>query len=268
MLDRYLARWGLEPDGSEIVTRAARLLPVRWRSEPAMLRVATHPEAKDGAVLMSWWEGDGAARVYAAEGDALLLERATGHRSLADYARHGRDDEATQILCDVIARLHAPRGKALPDLMPLKDWFAALPDAAANHGGLLARCAEIAEALLADQCETGVLHGDVHHGNVLDFGRRGWLAIDPNRLVGDRVFDYANLFCNPDLDDPSMRVAVRPDVFARRVHLVCQHANINRYRLLRWIAAWAGLSAAWFLSDGEAADIDFKIAELALAELV
>lgn len=44
-----------------------------------------------------------------------------------------------------------------------------------------------------------VLHGDVHHGNVLNFGARGWLAIDPRGLVGERAFDHANLLCNPDV---------------------------------------------------------------------
>jgi aminoglycoside/hydroxyurea antibiotic resistance kinase len=42
-----------------------------------------------------------------------------------------------------------------------------------------------------------VLHGDLHHGNVLDFGLRGWLAIDPKGLLGERGFDFANIFTNP-----------------------------------------------------------------------
>ena len=56
-----------------------------------------------------------------------------------------------------------------------------LDAAAASHGGILVRCAQTARALLAQPREVGVLHGDLHHGNVLDFGVRGWLAIDPKR---------------------------------------------------------------------------------------
>jgi type IV secretion system protein VirD4 len=37
--------------------------------------------------------------------------------------------------------------------------------------------------LLAEPRDVGVLHGDLHHDNVLDFGARGWLAIDPNDIV-------------------------------------------------------------------------------------
>ncbi|MGL1446713.1 aminoglycoside phosphotransferase family protein, partial [Vibrio parahaemolyticus] len=39
---------------------------------------------------------------------------------------------------------------------------------------MLSRCAETARALLDDPREVGVLHGDLHHDNVLDFGPRGW----------------------------------------------------------------------------------------------
>ncbi len=267
MFDGYLKRWDLTPDGDPIVTRAARLLPVRHRGEAAMLRIVTDSEARGGDALMTWWDGDGAARVLATHGDALLLERAQGQRSLSDYARNGRDDEATVILCDVIARLHAPRAKPLPDLIPLNIWFRDLEPAAATHGGTLVRCAEVARLLLAAPRDIGVLHGDVHHDNVLDFGDRGWLAIDPNRLIGERGFDYANLFCNPDLEDPSQPVATLPGRFARRLEIVTAQSGLDRARLLQWILAWTGLSAAWFLGDGDSPEIDFRVAALAIAEI-
>ncbi len=103
--------------------------------------------------------------------------------------------------------------------------------------------------------------------NVLDFGARGWLAIDPKRLLGERGFDFANIFTNPDLDDPTRPLATRPDRFLRRLEVVTDAAKLERQRLLRWILAWTGLSAAWFLGDGDSAAIDLRVAELAAAEL-
>jgi streptomycin 6-kinase len=267
MFDAYLNRWNLIPDGSPIVTQSGRLLPVRRRGEPAILKLATEQEERFGGMLMEWWDGDGAARVLARDGDALLLERAEGAASLADMARNGRDDEASRVLCAVAARLHAPRPKPLPELVPLVHWFRELEPAAASHGGILVRCAETARALLGEPREVGVLHGDLHHGNVLDFGVRGWLAIDPKRLLGERGFDFANIFTNPDLADPTRPVATEPGRFARRLEVVVEAARLERERLLRWILAWTGLSAAWFLSDGDPAAIDLRVAELAAAEL-
>ena len=267
MFDTYLSRWNLIPDGSPIVTQSGRLLPVRRCGEAAMLKLATEEEERFGVMLLEWWDGDGAARVLAYDDDALLLERAEGAASLADMARNGRDDEACRILCAVAARLHAPRPEPLPELAPLPHWFRELEPAAATHGGILVRCAETARALLAEPREVGVLHGDLHHGNVLDFGVRGWLAIDPKGLRGERGFDFANIFTNPDLIDPARPVATEPARFARRLEIVVEAARLKREHLLRWILAWAGLSAAWFLRDSDSAAIDLRVAELAAAEL-
>lgn len=186
MFDAYLSRWNLTPDGAPIVTHAARLLPVLHRGQPAMLKVSHEEDEKQGGVLMRWWDGHGAARVLAHDDEAIVLERATGGRSLAEYARNGRDDEATRIICGVLQELHAPRAKPLPELRPLESWFADLWPAARARGGILAESARHARALLDSQRDLAVLHGDAHHDNILDFGARGWLVIDPKRLYGER----------------------------------------------------------------------------------
>nr|WP_314074175.1 aminoglycoside phosphotransferase family protein [uncultured Roseococcus sp.] len=268
MFDAYLRRWNLVPEGASLETRVARLLPVRHLGQPAMLRLAAGEDERRGGALMAWWEGDGAARVLARDDGALLLERATGPGSLARMARAGQDDEACRLLCGVAARLHATRPPPLPELVPLDLWFRELAPAAATHGGILSRCAAAARDLLAGPREVGALHGDLHHDNVLDFGARGWLAIDPHGLWGERGFDFANIFTNPDLADPTQPVATLPGRFARRLEVVAEAAGMERRRLLRWILAWTGLSAAWFLGDGnELAAIDLQVAALAAAEL-
>ena len=48
---------------------------------------------------------------------------------------------------------------------------------------------------------------------------------------------------------------------------MAEAAKLERKRLLYWILAWTGLSAAWFLGDGDPAAINLQIAELAAAEL-
>jgi streptomycin 6-kinase len=262
-----LARWGLQPDGEPIHTHSSHLLPVRHRGAPAMLKVSVEKDEREGAVLMRWWDGEGAARVLAHDGDALLIERATGPRSLSAMARNGADDEATRILCSAALALHRPRPTPLPELIPLRIWFEALWPVAQTHGGLLRRSAEAAEALLSTQAEIVPLHGDLHHDNVLDFGARGWLAIDPKRLIGERGFEYAILFCDPDLADPEPPVATLPERFERRFEIVTADAGLEPRRQLQWILAWCGLSAAWFFGDGDPAEINLAIAAKAAAML-
>jgi streptomycin 6-kinase len=262
LFDAHLALWGLTIDGAPIVTHSSRLLPVRRSGVPAMLKLAIDAEEKRGNLLMQWWNGEGAAQIWAREGDAVLMERAEGKVSLVDLARSGRDDEATRIICATVEKLHAPRSLPLPELVPLARWFAALAPAAANHGGILRRCADTASELLAAPREIAVLHGDVHHGNVLDFGEGGFLAIDPKGLHGERGFDYANLFCNPDPETATARGRL-----ARRAALIAEIAGLDRQRLLQWVLAWAGLSAVWLIEDGLSPQGRLAVAELAAAEL-
>ncbi|CAI1611181.1 Aminoglycoside/hydroxyurea antibiotic resistance kinase [Serratia quinivorans] len=258
----YMQRWQLQPDGQAFETHSSLLIPVRYQGAAAMLKIAREQEEKFGGLLMCWWQGDGAARVLAWHDDGILLERAQGCLSLAQMVRDGEDRQATAILCQVVARLHAPRAEPLPELIPLDQWFNSLWPAAQAHGGMLRLSASVAAELLTSPREQTVLHGDIHHDNVLDFAERGWLAIDPKRLYGERAFDYANIFCNPNYG-----IATDPDIFLCRVEQVCRLAGLDRQRLLRWILAWAGLSAAWFMEDGEAADIDFRVAEQAARAL-
>ena len=268
MFEPYLRRWNLLPDGDPIVTRGSYLLPVRMdghiNGNPAMLKIVMDTEEKFGGLVMQWWNGDGAARVYAYEGDALLMERAQGANSLMQMACNGQDDEASRIACNVIAKLHQPRSMPPPELIPLNIWFEALESAAQREGGVLLESLAAARELLASPHDIVVLHGDIHHENVLDFGSRGWLAIDPKRIIGERGYDYANLLCNPEL--PSVTDPIR---FIRQSYVIAQAANLERRRLLQWTLAYAGLSASWFLEDDDRqnADSDFSIAELALQAL-
>jgi len=91
---------------------------------------------------------------------------------------------------------------------------------------------------------------------------RGWLGIDPEGLLGERGFDYANLFCNPGAD-----IAADPIRFSERVAIVADSAKLDRRRLLQWILAWSGLSALWMVEDGLSAETRLSVAKLAAGEL-
>ncbi len=261
-LQPWLRQWSLVPDGAPFATHTSVLVPVAASDQPAMLKVATVPEEERGATVLAWWGGEGAACVLALEGAALLMERATGSRTLVRMAASGDDDAATRILCATAARLHEPRPDPPASAVPLATWFADLAPAAAREGGILARAHAAATHLLGTPREPTVLHGDLHHGNVLDFGPRGWLAIDPKGVYGERGYDFANIFCNPDA-----ATATAPGRLARQADIVSAAAGIERARLLMWVLAYAGLSAAWSLEDGDDPALALAVAEIATAEL-
>lgn len=269
LFNTWLNRWGLTPDGEPFETHTSQLLPVVVvkDGQKAILKITDDDSERIGCELMVWWNGNGAAKVLAHAAGAILLERATGTESLADMSWTGNDAQACRIICHAASRLHLSRNASTPALTPLHHWFRDLAPAAKKHGGTLTRCAAVANVLLSSPHDEVVLHGDLHHGNILDFGTRGWLAIDPKGLVGERGFDYANIFTNPDLAEPTRPVAIEPERFTQRVNIVSEIARIERQRLLMWIVAWCGLSSVWFLQEGDSATVPLRIAELAMAEL-
>ena len=115
--ERVLRLWCLTPEGEPIITPSSHLLPVRWMGRAAMLKRALDVEEQGGCRVMSWWCGEGAAQVFAYDGDSILMERAEGTRSLMHMALNGEDDQASRILCDVVRRLHWPRDEPPADLV-------------------------------------------------------------------------------------------------------------------------------------------------------
>ncbi|WP_419906472.1 aminoglycoside phosphotransferase family protein [Hoeflea sp.] len=226
MFARFLMRWNLVADGDPITTEYSRLLPVKMRDgTKAMLKIALVPEERYGAAIMSWWAGHGAARVYAQDGDALLMERAESGCSLADMAMDGRDDDASRVICAAAARLHNKAGDPPAGLIAIERRFDGLFRAARDNGGIFSETAVSAQELLQKQTERYVLHGDLHHGNVLDFGRRGWLAIDPKGIFGERSLEYCCLFGNPD-----SQFSLQPGRLARQAKIVADAADLELRR--------------------------------------
>lgn len=248
----WLRRWRLRQAGDPHTTASSMLFPVLTDDgTPAMLKIARTDEEERGADLLAALDGRGAARILRRDGEAALIERATGPGDLVQLVRSGHDDAATRILCGAAERIHAASGDVLgsdqpPRLIPLRQWFRHLFDRADELGPFHRRGADLAAALIDDPTDEVVLHGDLHHANVLDFGDRGWLAIDPKGLVGERAFDFCNLLCNPSHDR-----ALQPGRLERQLGVVVETTGLEPDRLARWLVAWCALSSTWFVIDDD-----------------
>ena len=187
-----------------------------------------------GAEVLRYFAGAGAVRLLASDAGGLLMERADGDRSLVAMAVSGDDEQAAGILAGCVGQLHGARDHDAPDgLIRLSNWFLALFERQAQLP-VLTRCADIARRLLATERETVVLHGDLHHDNVLH-SARGWLAIDPKGLIGERTYEVANLLCNPQ---PYGDIVHRRERMLRLAMLYAERLGLDVQRVL-----WLGLGA-------------------------
>ncbi len=254
-LDDAVARLGLQLDGTPFRSLASLVCWVTLDGRPAVLKVTNEPEELAGARALEKWEGNGAVQLLARHSNAIVLERAgpTLRSVVAD------DATATHVLCDVAGRLHGHSPAGHDEFPTLRGWFSSL---FADTTPRFDQVRAIAERLLGRLTPPALLHGDLHHENVLDGGDRGWLVIDPKGIVGPREFDYCNIFTNWTAQQAIGHFDTRLDIVART-------ADISHADLLRWIASWSALSGIWHLEDGHQALASFphRITDLALDRL-
>jgi streptomycin 6-kinase len=260
-----LATWSLVPEGSLFETPSSWLMPVRRDGTAAMLKIfKPTSDERDATALLRYYDGEAAVRVLAEDDGALLMERAEGGCSLGAMAISGADLEAAEILADTLLRLHAPRAEPIPcSLTPLERQFESLFRRTAEHA-LLARAAAVARDLLANPHDSVPLHGDLHHGNVVDGGKRGWLAIDPKGVIGERTYETANLLRNPW---PHAGLVHDTGRMRRLAYFYAERLSMDAGRILAFSLAHCGLGATWDIDDGLDPGYSLRCVEL-LSSLV
>ncbi len=241
--DPWLRRWALTPDGDPIFSNWSQLLPVRRGNERLMLKAAMAEQEIAGSVFLQGLDGEGAARVLEREHDAVLLERLDGPTALAELAKQQGDRAALAVLCGVAQRIHSLRSRPLFEgLIPVEQWFSALTSAASERGSLDAQAAATFDALLRTAGPRVVLHGDIHHANVMQRATGEWAAIDPKGLVGEATLDFAmmimvDVHAEGGIGDAQGAI--------RRAPFVADMAGLDTDRLLAWTFCQFALYAIW-----------------------
>jgi streptomycin 6-kinase len=206
-------------------------------------------EHRAGAVLEAFG-GSGVVRLIGKRPDELqleLLEPATPLSTLVE-----KDDQAaTVILAEAIGALaprHVPAGTPT-----VTDWGLSfdryLESRAEQIPHDLVRCAqEVYSQLCASQRQVRLLHGDLHHDNVLFDASRGWVAIDPKGVVGELEYEVGAALRNP-IDLP--HVFTDPAAIDARIRILSEMLNLDSVRVTSWAFAQAVLAAIWMVEDGE-----------------
>lgn len=264
ILRHYLDAWGLAESQQIAETATSRLYQVVFQNDRAVLKILTNIGVADeagGAAALRYFNGCGSVRLLRADVRAQLLEHA-GPEDLSLLVQRGEDGRATEIIADVLNQLHSPRQLPVPaGLIPLRDRFRSLFDQAERAGAdaMYRRAATMADRLLSSSVEPCVLHGDMHHANVLLSSARGWLAIDPKGLYGERTFDAANALLNP----PVSQIVLDERRYLAMAQDLALTMDLNPVRLLAFAFAFALLSACWSIEDDQDPSLALAFAEMA-----
>jgi len=220
--------------------------------EKAVLKIS-YPEEISSVLsearALKFFDGEGAIKVLRMDENfcALLLERATPGEGLRKICR--RDDaEANQIAIDIMRRLWRKPPES-HDFPMLESWIKGFEKAENTRfpAQIIKKAQSCFDELLALSKNKFVLHGDLHHENILSATRKPFLAIDPKGIVGDIGYEISVFLNNPRgwvLEQPEARQILR-----RRVEQFAEAFEIEPLILRKWAFAEAVLSAWWTFED-------------------
>lgn len=209
-------------------------------------------------MALQYFSGRGSVRLLKSDPSAHLLEFIDGP-SLKTLVGRGKDAQATEIICDVLEKLHYSTGRIHKNLPTMEQNFKSLFLRAKSElpDSIYSKAAKLARHLIESEQEVRVLHGDIHHENILKSSARGWLAIDPKGVFGERTYDVANTFYNPR---GLIEVTGSRETIKRRCKIFSERLKIDKKRILEYALAYGALSAAWCAEDGQSEEEVLRIA--------
>lgn len=230
----------------------------------AILKIGfPHPEMLPAIDMLRLCDGRGMVQLLESNRVlvASLLERLEPGLTLRTV---DDDDTAMRVAAGVMRQLWRPEPveHAFPHVA---DWARGMAGLRERYDGgvgpLPRRLVEQAETLFAELLPTMaapvVLHGDLHHENILSATREPWLAIDPHAVIGEPAYEPGALLRNPIPE-----IATHPNLarlLSRRVDLLSEQLDLDRQRVRGWGIAQAVLSAWWDI-EGDTGDWEVPIA--------
>ncbi len=233
------------------------VLPVRTAGDrPAVLKRTFDGDAAalHEPLALQHWQGAGTVRLLRADPSrrAMLLERL--HR---EDLLTVDDGMACEVVAGFYRRLHVPAPPQLRTVTSyVQRWLAdlaALPRGAPIPRRYAEQALSLGRDLVADPASTGMMvHGDLHHENVLAADREPWLVIDPKPMSGDPHYEPEPMLRNNwefVVATGNVRETVR-----RRFFTLVDVAELDEDRVRAWAIVRLVLNISWSILDAQRAD--------------
>ncbi|SRR5690606_1801270 len=225
-----------------------------------------NPELDSEIEALRIYDGRGVARLLDSDKElgALLLERLRPGAMLVTV----KDDEAaTEIAAGVMKQLWQPL-PAEHNFPTVEKWARGMQRLRQEFNGgsgpfpekIVATAEGLFAELLPSSAPPVLLHGDLHHYNILAAEREPWLALDPKGVAGEPAYEVGALLRNP-----TPQIAQEPELsrlLLRRIDQLAQILELDRRRLIGWAVAQAVLSAWWsYEESGSGWEVAMTIAQ-------
>ncbi|MFP7297108.1 aminoglycoside phosphotransferase family protein [Neobacillus niacini] len=245
----FLEKWELTSEGPVANLSYNYVIKVRdTQGTPLILKLGVpNFDTSNEMVTIEAYDGEGCARILKADpkNGVMLMERLVPGIMLSEETDERIVLENFIKVWKAIRR-PLPNGGSTPSLI---HWFEGLKRyRETGNIQISMEHVQLAEKFFQEIIQTSVgpelLHGDLHHENILYSEQKGWMAIDPKGVAGDSYFDVVSFLVN-QLDskvDPKSTLKLRVDT-------ISQQLGLDKERLLKASIALGTLYAAWGIED-------------------
>jgi streptomycin 6-kinase len=265
IIEELSASWSLEVEKSFLNLSYNYVAPCVCEGKiEAVLKIGLPeetPEIFSEADFLQIANGAGTVKIlmFDKKRHALLLEKLSPGKHLKEIFC-GNETESVKIAVDVMKKLC---GKPIAnfEFRRLEEWFKGLDRA--ENTTFPQGCVRKAQRFFYElnSRQKYLIHGDLHHENILSASREPFLAIDPKGIVGDIGYEIS-VFLNNHLwwlaSDPNLR-----EKLSDAVRQFSEAFAIKPQDLRKWAYAQMVLSAWWtFEENGKNWQTDLALVEI------
>lgn len=232
-------------------------------NRPVVLKIGfDQAVVRQEAAALRTFDGQGCVKllVHDETHGALLVEWLVPGTTLSTYFP-AREKESVEIASGIVKKLHHVEQPDLSQFPTVESWLLTLDKPWAVPQKQLNKARLLRDQLLATAAKPILLHGDLHHDNILfDQARNSWCAIDPKGVVGEFVYDLGTFVRNPD--NLLRKRSHAKQIIKTRIDLVVAQLNLDPTRIRDWGFVQSVMAACWDLEDGGKADNWLAIATI------
>lgn len=249
-LPKYIIEeWSLEKLRPFSETHSSFLFEAVYQYQPVIVKYFKDGSDEANSVFaLKHYNSSGAITVLQSSANAVMLPKIMPAITLDSCVQND-----VKVFCTLVEKLYQqPLNDAiiakLPNISALGRTFNihAQQRSSNRSQGLSAhivqKASSIFAALCASQTRQVVVHGDLHHFNILYDAAHGWVAIDPKGYIGEPEVEVSPFLRNP-LGSPGLYCTEH--TIKSRIEAIADCLQLDQERILLWFYCLSVLSVLY-----------------------
>lgn len=265
IISTYEKKWSIQVQSPFELSYNYVAPAIRKEGIEAVIKIGFYKdkEFKSEVNALEAFNGKGVIKLLEKDMDnsVILIERVKPGKPLATL---NNDEQETRILAKMIRKISRPLNN-LDGFIALKQWRKELDEYCKTDGNelfpikLARRACELFDYLIDTSEESVLVHGDLHHDNVLSLNNGGWVVIDPKGVVAEPCFEVATMIRNPY--KRLLKIEKLEKLLCKRIMILAEDLKFEPKRIRQWCLAETVLTGVWCMKDKKLRDHAIRVAK-------